>query len=477
MGVQEAMARLAQMMDRECPKGRESKRLERRLKAGRGYVSKLRGKGWNTSIQRLLEVAEALEIPSGVFFGRVFDVPTDPESRLRAIERECGETPALKRLERATWKLEREERPMAVRSPQRLARLEDLTRSSRSDQRKRLRSTLKYHTPEFMRRYLEHLDRLRYEQADTAAWIAEFVATEIVELVVCQRTERLELQCQALGVLASAQRLLGNFTPAARSIRLGLELARRQKLGRSTAELLVRGAYVLGDQGEYGHALSLLEKAQLIYFDSGTLAASGKVLVVRGIMLGHQKNYSDSRRIFERALEMLPDKTGGSDVWHLTAVHGTAIADFELGDFRAAKKVLASFIDAEAIEKNSVAVKLKWLRGRIALAECDHEAAEVHLLETLRLSSLRDHPLQVALVSLDLISALLACEKAKEAASLAKQMSTLIGRFQGNKIADGALMQLAQAGIEGQITQALLDEVRARFSDGRSQDGIAPSVP
>ncbi len=462
------MAQLVRVLERECPPGRVSSGVEQRQGWSRGYVAKLRKTGWNVSLLKLLQLVEGLEIPAGVFFGRVFDARTDPVGCLRAIERQAAEQPALEALAKATWKLEHSTPLIGSKVPPRKARLEDLTRSSRSDQRKRLRCTQKYQTLEFMQQYLAYLDRLRYERPKTAAWIAEAVATEIVELVVADQRERLELQCLALGVYASAKRLLGEFTPAARAIGLGLELARRHELEASRAALLLRGAYVLQDHCEYDLALELLQKAQIIYSDLALEHDVSKVLVDRGNMFVQKGSYRRAQLVFERALDTLPLTDEGMCRWRLAAYHGIAVASRHLGQLNKAEAYLQDAVASAGQQGGAVLGKLFWLQGMLAVDRREYAEAEPHLLEALRLFTTCDDPLDVVLVSLDLMRSLLAQGKRPAAISLAKQMASLIKQFKGNKLAEGALLQLVEGGLSGEVNEELLDHVAA---------SLAKSVP
>ncbi len=466
MKIPDAMAQLDRLLERELPQHGDVERVERRMGHSKGYLRKLRNKNWNVLLVTLLEVLEGLDIPPGVFFGRLFDVQSDPESCLLAIERQSGETPVLAALEKATARLARSEPRVAAEDVGRRARLEDLTRSSRSDQCKRLRSTQKFQALDFLQRYLDYLDRLRYEQADNAAKIAETVATGVVELVVCSPTERLELQCKALGVYGSSARLLGQFTPAARAIRLGMKLAQRHDLEVSYAELLQRGAYVLHDHGEYDRALGLLQDAQVIYSDLGLEKSLGMALVDRGIMLGQKGDYQRAQRVFRQALETLPLRPGTCCRSRLASLHGIAVAQRHLGELDAAETSLDEALAYASAQSGAVVGKLIWLQGMIASDRQEHAEAELLLLEALRLFTACDDPLDVALVSLGLMKALLAQDKGQEAVGLAKQMTALLKRFKGNQLAEGALVELIEGGLRGEVSVELVERVAANLAKG-----------
>ncbi len=131
----------------------------------------------------------------------------------------------------------------------------DVAACSRKDQLRRLSVVPKYRNQVFARAYLEHLDELRYDDAELAARLATRLAVQLIPALPGPQEERLALQYLALGVFGSARRQKGEFASAARALRLPLELTRRAGLRADRGQLPLRAAYVLTDFGHFHRAL------------------------------------------------------------------------------------------------------------------------------------------------------------------------------------------------------------------------------
>ena len=439
---------------------------------GRGYITKLH-KTDGYTFRRLLTVIALLRETPARFFARAYDISPDPETYLEDLLRPEAEEAVLGRIERVTRDVERqpppEGRPSACR-----ARVEALTRSSRSDQRKRLRNAKKFQTPGFLRRYLVRLDDLRYDRPADAAYLAETLVRDVVVKVIASRTERVELQCRALGVYGSAHRMLGNFATAARAIVLGLEVARRHDLEIVVAELLQRGAYLLQDQTEYERALRLLNEAHVIYHDLGMAAELGRVLVDRASMFSQQGKHEKSKQTFMRALEILPDY---EQRWILSAYQGIALAYRQLGDADTAGQYLDIALRSNLSQGGSIIAKLLWLKGLILGDRGHHRAATQRLHEAFRMLSARRTPLDAALLSLDLTSSLLKEGKRAQALAVVRNMTVLTVRFRGNKLAESTLVELIEAGLHGRVGQELIDEAAEKLRRSAPKRGRASCKP
>ena len=117
---------------------------------------------------------------------------------------------------------------------------------------------------------------------------------------------------------------------------------------------------------------------------------------------------------------------------------------------------------------------MTWLKGLILGKSGRHRAATPLLYRAYRMLSARKAPLDVALVGLDLISSLLREGKRNEALNAVSSMTPLIFRFRGNKLAESALIQLTDAGLQGRISQELVDETAEKLKRSAPQRGCAP---
>ncbi len=469
MTIKEALRRVAYVL--ELLRDREHGRLKDLAVAigkDRSYMTKLpKTEGYRFT--RLLAVIGAYREEPGRFFARAFDISPDPDAYLEDLLRPGEEEPILGRIERVTRRIEHEPPPEGEPSTSR-ATVEDLNRSCRSDQRKRLQNVKKFQTVAFLRRYLVYLDDLRYESPADSAFLAESLARGVVERVIGSKTERLELQCRALGAYGSAHRVRGNFPTAAKAIVLGLEVARRNDLEITVADLLQRGAYVLHDQAQSERALRLLENAHMIYYDLGMTAELGRVQADRASMFSQLGEHSRSKRAFHRALELLPEYEERN---RLSAMHGVALAHYNLGEFDSAQKWLNEVLPTSHRHGGAIVAKLIWLRGLILGKKEQHGAATQSLHEALQMLSAREVPLDVALLGLDLTASLLKEGKRSQALTVVRNMTVLTVRFRGNKLAEGALVELTEAGLHGKISQELIDRTAEKLKKGAPKGGRA----
>ena len=440
---------------------------------GNGFLAKVT-QNPRMTVAGLLEVLEGVRVEPSTFFAWTFDIRPEPESFLRDIQLPEEESRPFSRVRRAAKKIEFDDPPEPPSVPIAHARLDELTRSSRSDQRKRLRKTKKFQTPRFLREYLVYLDDLRYDRPSDAELLARTVAHRVLPLVAASREERLELFCGAVGVFASANRLMGELTTASRAVLLGLELARRYGFEDLVAALLHRGSYVLHDYGQYHRALALLEAAQTIYFDADEAVSLGTVLVSRGVMWTELGENTKAVDAYRRALQLLPTSDELPERWRLSAYHGIAVAQRQAGDTEAAERWLEKTLDRPETQAGFIAGKLVWLHGSVLLDKGEYAKAEESLLRALRMLNARESPLDAALISLEVVTAFLMQGKAKKAINLVKQMPALLSRFKGNKIAVGAILELIRGGLGGELSLDLVTETAKTLKEGAPAAGRAP---
>ena len=461
MKTEEALRRVTEAVDALCRSlyGRLGE-LESRLGRGSGYISRM-AKSPRLTMRRLLSALEAARVEPASFFARAYDIRPEPETFLRDLDRPGEECRIFDCVARTAKKLETEAPPAPSQTVIAQARLVELSRSSRSDQRKRLRTTKKFQTPRFLREYLLYLDELRYDKPSDAELLSRTVAEDVVLLVPASRRERVELYCGALGVFASANRLLGNLTTAVRAILLGLELARRYGFEVEVARLLQRGAYLLSDHGLPGRALGLLEKAQIVYGDLGRETDVGRVLVDRGIMLGAQGRLERSIAVFKNALELLPHHEERAN--RLAASHGIAVGHRQLGNLDTADRWLDEVLETACLHGGVVAAKLLWLKGEVLRDKEDLAGAEELLLAALKKFTTHRCYFDCAFVSLQLASVFFQQGKQEQGLSLVTQMPALLSRFKGNKLAQSALLRLVKTGLTGEVSQELLDQTAEKL--------------
>ncbi len=451
--------------------------VEARLGISDGYLGKLcQGKsGFKLSL--FLKSIGALGLEPRTFFSRALEIQPEPEDYLRQLEEPGDHDSAFDRMARATLELETAEPPSADRSATAgAADVAELAACSRQEQLRRLRTTRKYRTQAFAGAYLEHLDSLRYDHAEEAARLATRVAVHLIPALPGRNEERLALQCLALGVFGSARRLKAEFSAASRAVRLALELSRRVGLLEDRANLLIRASYLLKDFGQVDRALALLNEALVAFVRLGSRWGMGRALVEHGRMRCVLGDYEDAVMDLERALEHLAGSEEQLSRYHLSAYQFAAYAYEQLGKLDLANEWLERGAKAFKPRHQVDASRLQWLRGRLAFRHGEYQRAEELLRAVGTVLASKEVPGKEALLSLDLISVLLAQGKSREASDLAASLAPLLFRFKNNRIAEAAIVELIGAAVEGRLREDVVREVRVKLqSQGTPGGGALPS--
>ncbi len=441
--------------------------IEERVSCSQGYLNKLSSGTHEFKLDLFLRTLDALEVAPRAFFSRALGIQPSPEDYLLELEEGAEDDHALDRMARASRLLEIAEPeppdPAATADERHVA---DLIRCPSREQHRRLRSTRKYRTHAFARAYLDHLDSLRYDNAAQAAKLVEKVATRLIPELPGPRSERLALLCLAFGIFGSARRRKGRFTGAARAFRLALELSRRTRMRAETAALLQRASYLLKDVGHSERSLTYLREALEIYVDIGSETGIAKTLVDRGMMLCYLGEYDTAVEVLGQALRRLD---GSSLTKNLFAAYQyLAYAHEQLGDLDAAERQLEKATSFGGLEHGFFWSKLRWLQGTLALKRGAYQRSEELLRSAWQVLSAQEHPLQEALVSIDLVEAMLAQGRVDEACEWATRMARLLECFRKNRLAEMAVFHLVRAGLDGKLSRQLLGDVRSQLQGERT---------
>ncbi len=436
--------------------------IEERLGLSSGYLNKLCKGKHDFKLTAFLKTLSTVGLDPRTFFSRTLEIHTQPRDYLEQLEGPDDDR-ALARIAQATLELESSEPasdlPAATADASNVA---EFAACPRTEQRRRLRSTARYRSHAFARAYLEHLDALRYDHAPEAAALATEVAVHLIPALPGPHSERLSLQCLALGVFGAARRLKAKFGVAARAFGLALELAGRHRLREDRANLLIRASYLLKDFGHFDRALALLNEALVGFVQLGSRHDVGRVLVDHGTMNCFAGNYEDAVLDLRQALSQLEDIGRETARSHLACYQLLSHAFEQMGDLEAAEECLAtgerSFGPEHAVDK----AKLDWSRASLAFKRGDYQLAEQLLATTAKVLAARQHPGQEAIVSLDLVSVMLAQNKHREASDLAASMARLLTAFKNNRFAEAAIVGLIRAALEGKLSQKLVAEARAQ---------------
>ncbi len=413
-------------------------------------------------ISDLLRALDALEIDYGSFFARALDFHGLPEDYLAQLEVGAEKDDVkIARLERATYQLEGKTPPPvdALADASDVERqIAAVIRCKRREQERRLRETRAYGTHAFAHSYLEHLEILRYDAPDEAAKLTAMVMFGLIPRLPAPQSERLELHCKALGIFGSARRVRGRLASSARAYRLALELSRRGRLLGSTAEVLQRASYLLRDFGNFDRALAYLSEALILHAELGSESGIGKALVGRGMMLSYKGDYHRAIATLNQAIERL---ASSSEARYLrSAYQYLAYAQEHLGNLEASEYNLQAAENLSAPATKHEQGKLIWLRGAQALRRGAYKDSEGLLRTARSLLAEAESPGQEALVSLDLLDALLCQGQLVEACELAQSTVHLLEAFANNRLASQTIIKLIRPALAGRLSRSVVAEVR-----------------
>ncbi len=443
--------------------------LEERLGLSGGYLNKLCKGKHEFKLAGFLKTLSTMGLDPRAFFARTLEIHTEPADYLEELAGEVDDDRELARIVRAALELQSADPPSA--RPAVTADASTVTEFAacpRTEQRRRLRSTARYRTHAFARAYLEHLDAWRYDHAPEAAALATEVAVHLLPALPGPQSERLSLQCLALGVFGAARRLKAEFGAAARAFGLALELARRERLLKDRANLLLRSSYLLKDFGHFDRALALLNEALVGFVQLGSRQDVGRALLDHGMMNCYAGHYEDAVLDLRQALLKLEGTGDEMARDYLTCYQLLAHAYEQMGDLETAEEWLAtgerSFGPEHAVDK----AKFDWSRANLAFKRGDYQLAEELLTTAAKVLAAKQHPGQEAVVSLDLVSVMLAQSKHREASDLAASMARLLTAFKNNRFAEAAVVGLIRAALEGELNQELVAKTRAQVEASTS---------
>ena len=474
MGWQEIYGRLLSELYREWRSSPiRTSDIEDRLGISEGYFGKLCRGEYNFKLSLFFRAIEVLGLDPRAFLSRALELRPEPEDYLRQLEEPDDGDRALPRMARATSELEVAEPPPAL--PRATATAEDVAAvaaCSRKDQLRRLSVIGKYRNHAFTRAFLEHLDSLRYDDAELAARLATRVAVQLIPALPGPQEGRLSLQCLALGVFASARRLKGEFATAARALRLALELSRRAGLREDRGNLLLRASYVLKYFGHFHRAQGFLEEALAIFFQLGAPADMGRVMVVHGMMSCYLGEFEAAVLDLEQALEYLAGSETRLSRYHLSAYQHTAFAYEQLDRLGEAHECLERGARAFPPQHAVDAAMLQWQRGRLAARHGEYERADKLMRRAGAVIADKAFPGSEALLALDRIGVFLAQGRGQEAADLAIGVAPLLFRFKDNRIAEAAILQLIHAATEGRLHEGVVADVRRKLEGERTPEEV-----
>ncbi len=244
--------------------------------------------------------------------------------------------------------------------------------------------------------HIPGINRLNLRDPGSTIRLARILATRLATKPSPCR----QLFVEATGVLSSAYRLRGELRLSSSLLAIALLESLRAGLHLCTARLLRRAAYVQSDRYRYDAALSSLTQAALLYQESWDLPRLAKTMADRGMVLSYKGDYAEAAETLQHALAILPEDRP----YKLLVLQGLATCAAALEDLASAREYLQraeEFVDPDQ-PLSATALTLE----QANLAQAAGEALEALRLYRLAREGLKENPLHVALVTVEILSSL-----------------------------------------------------------------------
>ena len=389
-------------------------RVQEQLKLGAGYFRDLRRPGRRRfDLRVLLDALGALQVNPSEFFSTVLG-PMDPVSAFRA------EAIALNR---------RQKRPPRIlelldqREPGQHGKTIDL------DQ---LNTDFRHHPKQVRQRAIAMIRRISTSQ------LAPLLAT-----------------------YASACRVSAQLEAAQIVLVRALELAEEAGDVPTQADILSRAAYVLAARSDFQGAIALTEKAILAHTKSAQPIGVGKALADLASWHFYLEQFDQAIAIYRAALEHLPAENQRLDVRanRCGTYQNLGLISMKMNCFEQARAYAHSARKESSGLDASVLGKAIWLEAEISRREERYDRAESLYEEAIGIYHERS-PLDVAVLSVELVRVQLLKGKLGEAYATAKAMTTLLFPLEHNPIAAAAITELIRCALEGRgLTLQLIERV------------------
>ncbi len=261
--------------------------------------------------------------------------------------------------------------------------------------------------------------------------------------------------------LANAWRLLGDFRQAELAFQTAeLYLAQSWLDPLDEALLLELKAPLRRGQRRFDEALELLAEAISIYREVHEPHAHGRALIIKGLVLRYQGDFAAAAECFRTSLFLL-DSTREPRLMMMAQYNLIGCLQ-EAGRTPEAAALLPDARKIiEAAGTRSDRMRLRWLEGRVELAQGRLAAAEAALLEVGESFLADGRAFDAAQVSLDLALLYLRQQRLEETKQLAAELLATFRARDVHQEALASLIVLHQAAEQEHLTGELVEEVAA----------------
>ena len=284
--------------------------------------------------------------------------------------------------------------------------------------------------------------------------------------------EILELRCEVFGVLGAIHRTQGVLSSAAyclgEALRISTRLAEKgldERAQRSRAKTLQRVGDLAADTGELEHASTLLEAARELYLKLSDSRGVGRTLVDLGVIEGKSERHGEALEKFGQSLEVLPEDDMRQ---RFTALQGSGLCHLELGDIERAERFLDQALEVAAMSGSRGLMSFPlWLRSKIHCARGELAQAVRDLREIQRLYlEGSSHPLDLALVSLEIARLLWLQGNGEGLQELTSEMMPLLGRLEKSPLVLAAIEEFLVTALRGEMSLESIESATQKARQG-----------
>jgi tetratricopeptide (TPR) repeat protein len=276
-----------------------------------------------------------------------------------------------------------------------------------------------------------------------------------------------DLEARAWMVLANARRIASDLSGSERAFRIAHSLlAEGTGDPLEEARLLSMKAVLRSDQRRFPEAGGFLEQAIGIYRRTGQRRSLGQTLIRKGTALGEAGEAADAIKFLREGVQLLDLEQDRR--WVLVGKHNMVLYLSELGEVREALQLLEETRPLYAQLGESLnLVRLRWLEGRLALAQGRVAEAEGALCQVREAFIERAMGFDAALATLDLATVYLTRGRTGEIKQLTAEMVPIFEALGTFREAIAALVVFRQAVEAEQVTLRLIQDVSGFLEKSR----------
>jgi tetratricopeptide (TPR) repeat protein len=281
-----------------------------------------------------------------------------------------------------------------------------------------------------------------------------------------------DLRARAWATLANAERIRSDFRAAEKSFH---KAERRLQEGSGEplekAGVFLLKASLLGNQQRFGEAFRLLDRVVALGRKFGGEHLCGQALITRGFLCGVANRPEEAHRLLAQGLELVDAATEPRLV--VAARHNLILHFTESGQHGKALNLLEQTRQLYLrLGDRMNLLRLRWIEGKLALAQGHLAQAESLLEEVRRELSQREIGYDAALVCLDLAQIYARQGRSAEMRRLAEEMIPIFRSRQIQREALTALIIFQKAAEMEGVTLGLVEELSDYLNRTRKGIGL-----